>query len=148
MLDIIIETVVDNIKLFPFLFGAFLFIELLEHKFSHHTNDIIKKSGKFGPLLGAILGMFPQCGFSVMATNLYITRIISLGTLISVYLSTSDEMLPILLSRGAGMGIIFKILLIKVVIGMCSGFLIDLLYRNKKYDKNDYHICEEEHCHC
>ena len=147
MINIIIDTIIDNIKLLPFLFIAFLIIELLEHKFSNHTKKFISKSGEFGPLIGSIVGVIPQCGFSAMATNLYVTRIISLGTLISVYLSTSDEMLPILLSEGASMGIILKILSIKVVVGIISGFIIDFIYRKNNF-KNDYHICSDDECHC
>ena len=94
MIDIILETIIDSFKIIPFLFISFLIIELIEHKLSKKSIKLIKKSEKLGPLLGGILGCFPQCGFSVLATNLYITRIISLGTLISIYLSTSDEMLP------------------------------------------------------
>ena len=100
MLDIIMDTIKDGLRILPFLWIAFLLIELFEHKFSRKSKRLIEKSGKFGPLLGGILGCFPQCGFSVMATNLYVTRIISMGTLISVYLSTSDEMLLIMISRG------------------------------------------------
>ena len=106
MIDIILETLLDSIKLVPFLFVAFLIIELLEHKFAKESKKIISKSGKVGPLFGSLLGLFPQCGFSVMATNLYTTRIITLGTLISIYLSTSDEMLPILISRNANISVI------------------------------------------
>ena len=148
MFDIILDTFLDSIKLLPFLFVAFLFIELLEHKFSDKTKDLIKKSDRFGPLFGSILGAFPQCGFSVMATNLYVTRIVSLGTLISIYLSTSDEMLPIMLSKRVDFSIVLKFLLIKVIIGMICGFIIDLVYR-KKYDEKDrYCICDVDHCHC
>lgn len=146
MIDIIKDTLIDSIKLIPFLFFAFLFIEFIEHKLNKKSKKIVMKSKKFGPLIGSILGMLPQCGFSVMATNLYITRIISLGTLISIYLSTSDEMLPILLSEKVDISIILQILLIKVIIGMLCGIIIDLIYR--KNIKEDYHICEEEHCHC
>lgn len=148
VIDIILDTLIDGIKLLPFLFLAFLFIELLEHKFSNKTKKVIEKSGNLGPLLGGLLGIFPQCGFSVMATNLYVTRIISVGTLISIYLSTSDEMLPILLSRGASFEIIFKILLIKVIIGIICGFIIDLIFGTNFSNKKHYDICEEEHCHC
>lgn len=152
MKDILLETLLDGLKLLPFLFVAFLFIELLEHKFSKKTGKIIEKSGKFGPLLGGILGIIPQCGFSVVATNLYVTRIVSLGTLISIYLSTSDEMLPILISRGASFSVIGKILGIKVIIAIISGFVIDFLFRsdiNKEdISKDQYHICEDVHCHC
>jgi hypothetical protein len=149
MKDIILDTLLDGIKLIPFLFIAFLIIELIEHKYSKKTKKIVSNSGKFGPIIGGVLGAFPQCGFSVMATNLYITRIISLGTLISIYLSTSDEMLPILISEGVSFSFAFKIILIKLSIGIAAGFIIDFILRNKnKNIELDSHICEDEHCHC
>ena len=147
MLDIILDTLIDVVKLLPFLFVAFLLIELLEHKFSNKTKKVIKASGRFGPVLGALLGLVPQCGFPVMTTNLYVARIVSLGTLISIYLSCSDEMIPILLSEGADISLIGKILLTKFLIGMVSGFVIDLIFRRKN-SKIDYDICKDEHCHC
>ena len=88
MKDIFFDVLKDSLKLLPFLFFAFLIIELLEHKFNKYTKKITN-TGKFGPLLGSIFGIFPQCGFSVMATNLYITKIITLGTLISIYLAST-----------------------------------------------------------
>lgn len=149
MREIIIDTFIDGLKLIPFLFCAFLIIELIEHKLSSKNNSMISSAGKFGPLVGSFLGLFPQCGFSVLTTNLYVTRIVSLGTLISVYLSTSDEMLPILLSQNVSILLIIKILLIKVIIGMLSGFIIDFILRKKKsYTNIDYEICHEENCHC
>lgn len=147
MKDIIIDTLIDTLKLVPFLFIAFLLIELFEHKFSKKSIKVVESSGKYGPILGSFLGIIPQCGFSVMATNLYVTRLITLGTLISIYLSTSDEMLPILLSEKAEFSLIIKILLIKLFIGMLVGFIIDKIFKVKKEKKN-YDICEEEHCHC
>lgn len=147
MKDIIIDTLIDTLKLVPFLFIAFLLIELFEHKFSKKSIKVVESSGKYGPILGSILGIIPQCGFSVMATNLYVTRLITLGTLISIYLSTSDEMLPILISEKAEFSLIIKILLIKLFIGMLVGFIIDKIFKVKKEKKN-YDICEEEHCHC
>lgn len=147
MIDIIKDTLIDGVKLIPFLFIAFLIIELIEHKLNNRSKKLISTGGKTGPILGGILGAFPQCGFSCLATNLYITRIISLGTLVSVYLSTSDEMLPILLSEKVEISIILKIILIKVIIGIVVGIMIDLLYR-KKRDKIDYDLCVEEHCDC
>ena len=95
-------------------------MEYIEHKTSNKVKCAIEKSGKFGPLLGAILGIFPQCGFSVSATNLYSTRVITLGTLISVYLTTSDEMLPILLTESVSMSTIIAILLIKLILGIIA----------------------------
>ena len=112
ILDILKDTLLDTIKLIPFLFVAFLIIELIEHKMSDKNEKILKKAGRFGPVLGGVLGAIPQCGFSVLASNLYVTRIISLGTLISIYLSTSDEMLPILLSNGTAISKVIIILLI------------------------------------
>ena len=147
ILHIIIHTIIDTLKLFPFLFIAFLIIELIEHKFSKKTIRIVEKSGKLGPLLGGILGCFPQCGFSVLATNLYVTRIITLGTLISIYLSTSDEMLPILISKGTNLKTITSILLIKLSVGVISGFIIDFSTR-KKNKINIKDLCLEDDCHC
>lgn len=147
MKEIIIDTLIDTLKLVPFLFIAFLLIELFEHKFSKKSIKVVESSGKYGPILGSILGIIPQCGFSVMATNLYVTRLITLGTLISICLSTSDEMLPILISEKVEFSLIIKILLIKLFIGMLAGFIIDKIFKVKKEKKN-YDICEEEHCHC
>ncbi len=147
MMDIILDTAVDALKILPFLWFAFFIIELLEHRFTKKTNEVIEKSGRFGPLLGGIVGCFPQCGFSVMATNLYVTRIITLGTLISVYLSTSDEMLPILLAHGVDGMVIFKVIGVKLGIGMISGFVIDSLVPKKKV-VDIHELCENEHCHC
>ena len=145
MIDIIVDTIIDVLKLIPFLFVAFLLIEVLEHKLTSKNKNIITKSKKFGPVIGSLLGIIPQCGFSVMGTNLYITRIISLGTLFSIYLSTSDEMLPILISEKADIKIILQIMF-----GIFYGVLIDLTLRKikKKQDKTNYEICDKEHCHC
>ena len=146
MIDVIIDTLLDSVKLLPFLFVTFLIIELFEHKFSDKGKKIASKSGKFGPIIGSILGVIPQCGFGVAATNLYATRIISLGTLFAVYLSTSDEMIPILIAERAPMSLLLKILLIKFILGMIYGFIIDLILRKKSTPK--YDICDHEHCAC
>ncbi len=149
MIDIIKDTLIDGLKLIPFLFLAFLVIELIEHKLGKKGKKVISKSGSYGPLLGGLLGLFPQCGFSVMATNLYVTRIVSLGTLISIYLTTSDEMLPILISQNVEASIIIKILAIKLIVGIISGFIIDLVIRKSKTKiSTNYEICDDEHCHC
>ncbi len=146
MKEVIIDTLIDSIKLLPFLFIAFLLIELFEHKFSEKSKEKLSNSKKIGPVIGSIFGIIPQCGFSVMATNLYATRIISIGTLIAVYLSTSDEMIPILIAEKAPVSLLLKILAIKLVVGMICGIIIDLVIKRK--DKEDYHICEDDHCHC
>lgn len=157
MIDVIKDTLFDAIKLLPFLFLAYLLMEYLEHKTGNKTKDIVKKSGKLGPLLGGALGIFPQCGFSAAAANLYAGRIITMGTLIAVFLSTSDEMLPILISEAAPIDLILKILGIKLLIGVGVGFLIDGIYtiikKNKKESSKEAedaigHICKHEHCDC
>ena len=149
MKEIILDTLIDALKLLPFLFITFLIMEYIEHKFSEKSKDKISKSGKYGPVIGSLLGAIPQCGFSVMATNLYSARIITVGTLISIYLSTSDEMLPILISNGKDANTILKILVIKIIIGMLCGFIIDFILRKNKKDNLDIkHLCEEEHCDC
>lgn len=150
MLEVLLETIVDSIKLLPFLFLAYLLIEFIENKAQEKTTKAIEKSGKFGPIIGALLGIIPQCGFSAAAANLYVGRVITLGTLISIFLSTSDEMLPVLISKAAPIGIIIEILLIKIFIGMVCGIVIDLLIKHKEADKKEeiHKLCHDEHCHC
>lgn len=149
MKEVILDTIVDSLKLIPFLLVAFLIIELLEHKLNNKTKNILTKSKKVGPIIGSLLGVIPQCGFSVMATNLYITRIITLGTLISIYLSTSDEMLIIMISEKVEISLILKILLIKIFFGIVYGLIIDKIINKKKKDKEtNYELCDEEHCDC
>ena len=152
MLEILEDAIIDSVKLIPFLFLTYLLMEYIEHKTKEKTKETIKKSGKYGPFIGALLGIVPQCGFSVSATNLYAARVITLGTLIAVYLSTSDEMLPIFLSEGVAIDIILKILAIKLIIGMIAGFLIDFVVRLKNKGNTEKEkiidLCEKEHCHC
>ena len=147
MLDIILDTVIDALKLLPFLFITFLVMELIEHKYSEKLSKKLANVNKVGPVLGSLLGIIPQCGISASATNLYITRVISIGTLISVYLSTSDEMLPVLISENANISVILKLLLIKFICGIFFGFIIDFLFnKNKKADIKDF--CDIEDCDC
>lgn len=145
MLDILIDALIDVLKLIPFLFVSFVIMELIEHKMKNKKN--ISKMNKYGPLAGATLGIIPQCGFSALASNLYAAKLITLGTLFSIYLSTSDEMLPILISNKTAPEIIFKLLGTKFLLGLAFGIFIDIIYR--KNHKNEIkNICEEDHCHC
>ena len=152
ILEILEDTTLDTIKLLPFLFITYLIMEYIEHKTSDKVKKTIEKSGKFGPLFGGILGIFPQCGFSVSATNLYAARVITLGTLVAVYLTTSDEMLPILLTEAVSLSTILTILGIKLVIGIVAGFAIDMISRMIKKESTEEtkieELCEHEHCHC
>lgn len=149
MIDTILDAIIDSIKILPFLFLTYLLMEYLEHKTSEKSKNAIKKSGRFGPIIGGLLGAIPQCGFSVSATNLYAGRVITLGTLISIYLSTSDEMLPILISNGTNLGLVLEIVAIKIIIGMVVGLLIDCVFRKKEQEAEHIHnLCEHDHCHC
>ncbi|MBR6526532.1 MAG: arsenic efflux protein [Lachnospiraceae bacterium] len=142
----------DTIKLVPFLFVTYLVMEYLEHHAAGKTRQIMERSGKLGPLFGASVGLFPQCGFSAAAANLYAARVISRGTLIAVFLSTSDEMLPILLSERVDISVIAKLLGIKFVVGMLAGFTVDgikMLIRHRRKDAEKIHeLCEQENCDC
>ncbi len=157
-LEVLLDTGIDALKLLPFLFITYLIMEYIEHKTGDKTKNIIKKSGKWGPVFGAILGIFPQCGFSAAAANLYAGKVITLGTLIAIFLSTSDEMLPILISEAAPIDIILKILATKLVIGIIAGVVIDFIgqaFKKKKEKQANEetteeigHMCEHEHCNC
>lgn len=142
----------DSVKLLPFLFFTYLLMELLEHTTGGKVQNKIKNAGKVGPLWGGLLGIMPQCGFSAAAASLYAGRVITVGTLLAVFLSTSDEMLPIFISESVAPATIIKILGAKVCIAIVSGFLAELVYVNvfKKKEKDmDIHVvCEEEHCSC
>lgn len=146
------HTITDTISLLPFLFITYLAMELMEHYAGGKFQKAIQNSGKWGPFLGAVLGVMPQCGFSAAAASFYSARIIGVGTIIAVFLSTSDEMLPILLSASVPAGTIAKILLTKVAIACVSGYLASFVYQKflqKKDGEMDIHIvCEEEHCSC
>lgn len=150
-IDILKDTIFDCVKLIPFLFITYLIMEYIEHKMSEKTKSTIKKSGKYGPAIGSFLGIFPQCGFSVSATNLYAARVITLGTLISVYLATSDEMIPLFISEAVPINVMLKILGIKFIVGMVVGFVVDLVIKIKRKEMQEekiQYICEKEHCHC
>lgn len=150
MWDVILDTLLDVVKLLPFLFLTYLAMEYLEHRTGNKAEALVKKAGRFGPVIGGLLGIVPQCGFSAAASNLYAGRVITLGALIAIYLSTSDEMLPILISEQAPLGLIVKILLAKAAIGILAGLVIDFLLRRKGVEEHAHihEICEHEHCHC
>lgn len=150
-LDALMDTLLDGVKLLPFLFVTYLLMEYIEHKAGKKAESFIKSSGRLGPVVGSLLGVVPQCGFSAAAASFYAGRIITLGTLFAIFLSTSDEMLPILISEQAAPALIFQILGIKIVIGMVAGFVVDLLIREKGHKEEELrieHMCDHEHCHC
>ena len=150
MLEILLDTLIDIIKLIPFLFITYLIMEYIENKTGNKLKQRIQKSGKYGPFVGGILGIIPQCGFAASCTNLYATGFISIGTLISIYLSTSDEMIPIFISEQVPINTIFKILGVKLLLGVLFGLLVDIIFKLIKLDKKhkEVDICDEDHCHC
>lgn len=145
--EAIYDSCIDSIRLLPFLFLTYLAMESLEHWAGGRMQEIIRRSGKAGPAIGSVLGIFPQCGFSTVAANLYAGRIITLGTLIAVFLSTSDEMLPIMISENVDISVIAKILFCKMLFALIAGFLVDFFFR-KKTEPQIEHFCEHHHCHC
>lgn len=148
------DTIIDALKLLPFLFVTYVIMEYIEHKAGDKAETMVRKAGKCGPLIGSVLGIVPQCGFSAAAANLYAGRIITLGTLFSVFLSTSDEMLPIFISEQVPVLTILRILLAKVLIGMSAGFVIDGVMRKKNYAGTEHEhlkieeMCDHQNCHC
>lgn len=149
MLDILMDAVIDSLKTLPFLFGAYLLIEFLEHKASGPMTQLLARLGPLGPVGGAALGCVPQCGFSVAAANFYAGRLITPGTLIAVFLATSDEALPILLSRPGAAGSLGMLLGVKLIAGALVGIVVDIVYSKflkHKMSEPFHELCED--CGC
>lgn len=152
LLDALIDASLDTLKIAPFLFLIYLLMEFIEHKAGEKTRKFISGSGRIGPLIGGLLGAVPQCGFSAACSSLYAGRVITLGTLFAVFLSTSDEMLPIMLSGGKPLTAL-KIIGAKALIGVVVGFVVDLIIRHRPHDEHEHErgihdMCEHDGCHC
>ena len=148
LLHILWHGLLDSLKILPFLFFTYLLMELLEHKAGDRVQAAISKAGKAGPAIGGALGLIPQCGFSTMAAGLYAGHVITPGTLLAVFLATSDEMLPVFLGAGVSAGRIFTVLGLKLGIALVTGFVTDLCLRGRIREMHVEDLCEEEHCHC
>lgn len=148
IIDAVTDSFMDSVKLLPFLFLTYLAMEYLEHKAGQKMQETIRSAGRGGPAIGSVLGIFPQCGFSTVASNLYAGRIITTGTLLAIFLSTSDEMLPIMISESVRVSVILRILAVKVVVALAAGFAVDFLCRRKQRKMQIEHLCEQHHCHC
>ena len=149
--EILLQGFVETLKLIPFLFLTYLLMEFIEHRASDKANEFMNKAGRFGPAVGGALGAVPQCGFCAAASNLYAGRIITLGTLIAVFLSASDEMLPIMLSGDVKIGSVLLILLYKASVAILVGFAVDIAMRLmhiKGEEINIDEICDNDNCHC
>lgn len=149
---VVIHAIEDNLRMIPFLFVTYCIMESMEHAVASKTEGAVKCSGKLGPFFGGILGILPQCGFSAAAASFYSGGVITLGTLLAIFLSTSDEMLPILISETVPAMTIVKILGMKAVIGILGGFLADFglkkIGKGHVVQKHIHDLCEQEHCHC
>ena len=151
MQECLMDGLMDTIKLLPYLLITFILLELLEHKLSKKNEKVLAKNKKDGPILGGILGALPQCGFSAMASNLFSSRVITIGTLVAIFLSTSDEMLPIMLSEQVDIMLLIKIIGFKVLVGIIVGIIVDLILRKRESKKEETtisEICEHDNCHC
>ena len=149
--EVILESVLHSLKILPFLFVAFLVIEFLEHKAQDKIKHLFTRAGAFGPMVATVLGCVPQCGFSVMSANLYSSGIITLGSLIAVFLATSDEAIILLAAAQNGSFEICKLLVTKIIIALFFGYLIYFI--EKKGHKHHHHhhshdLCEQDHCGC
>ncbi len=149
-LDALLDTLTDGLKLLPFLFGVYLIIEFIEDRAEDRTVELIHRAGRWGPVAGAALGVVPQCGFSAAVSNLYAGGLITRGTLLAVFLSTSDEMLPVLISGGAPASFIGKVLLYKVLAGVLAGILTDAAEKRFRPSRRRtlHQLCEQENCRC
>lgn len=149
--DVLSEAVIDTLKILPFLFVAFLVIEFLEHKAQDKVKHLFTRAGSAGPLIGTLLGCIPQCGFSVMCSNLYSSGIITLGTLVAVFLSTSDEAVVLLATAHNGSHEIFKLIVTKIVIALIFGYGIYFIEKKSHKEHHHHHshdLCEHDHCGC
>lgn len=149
VLDILLDALLDTLKVIPFLLGVYILIEYIEHKSSDKLGNALKKMGPFGSIGGAILGVIPQCGFSVVASNLFAGRLITMGTLLAVFISTSDEAIPMLVSNPGSIGDLWKFILIKMAVAIAVGIVVDLILRLLHLDKQQgsiHDLCS--HCDC
>ncbi len=129
LIDILLDAGKDTLSLVPFLLVTYLALETLEHVAGDRVNGAIKRAGAAGPVVGSLLGMVPQCGFSAMAATLYAGRVVTLGTLVAVFLSTSDEMLPLLLAEQVPVQTMAMLLASKALIALVTGFIVDAAIR-------------------
>ena len=143
IVDILTDTVLDGLKMLPFLFGAYLLLEWIEHRSGSKLRHRLSHSGRYSVPLGAAIGLIPQCGFSVAASNLFAGRLITTGTLLAVFLATSDEAIPVMLASPNGAGKILPLLGLKLLFAVIGGYLADCLFFRQTHEKQ----CETTHCH-
>lgn len=143
----------ETLKLLPFLYLTYFLMEWIEHRAGERVEGLIRRAGRFGPLVGGTLAILPQCGFSAAAAGLYAGRVITVGTLIAAFLSTSDEMLPILLSGGLPVPSVLSLVAVKAGIAIACGFAVDFVLRRRRGETIHAHegvdeLCRDEGCDC
>lgn len=148
-IDILIETLVDCGKLVPFLYATLFLMEYIEHRASGRLVDLLRRSGRLGPVVGAALGCIPQCGFSAACAELFNGGLITAGTLVAVFLSTTDEALPILIAQPDRWGVLLQLIAVQAAIAIITGFLLDALWRiplqNREYAEHaEKHVCASD----
>ena len=152
LLHVLEHSVMDTLRLVPFLLVTYLAMEALEHSAADKVQSVVERSGKAGPAVGSLLGALPQCGFSAMAATLYAGRVVTVGTLVAVILSTSDEMVPVFLAHGEPLGRMLAIMGAKVLVGLVVGFAVDAALRAMRRSGDGHahihELCERAHCHC
>ena len=146
MFEFITEALIDTLRTLPFLFLAYLLIEYLEHHVKLQSVQRMMVHNRLGVVVGSLLGVIPQCGFSVTAANFYTSRLISAGTLAAVFLATSDEAIPILIAEPKMLPVVWKMILLKVVIAIIAGILLDTIWRKKEKHEMFHELCRD--CHC
>ena len=152
LVDVIADSLLDTLELVPFLFVTYLAMEALEHSTGGRMEGLVARAGHAGPVVGALLGAIPQCGFSAMAATLFSGGVVTAGTLVAVILSTSDEMVPVFLAHQEPMERLLSIMLLKVVVGMVVGLLVDAVLHAVRHvgtpRPHIHDLCERAHCHC
>ena len=150
MWDAILDALVDSLKALPILLVVYVLIDFMEHKGGVKFEKLVTRSKKLGPLWGAGLGIIPQCGFSAIMSDLYSRKMITIGTLIAVFVATSDEAIPLLISSPKYIGSLGILILLKIVLAIAFGYLFDLVFRKSTIKKDDLQHnphCEHEHSH-
>ncbi len=149
LIHVLEHSFLDTVKMLPFLLIAFLLLEFIEHRAGEKTMNILSRSGKAGVLVGSALGLIPQCGFSVIGANFFADRVISLGTVLAIFLSTSDEALVILMSDPSKFKDVLFLLLVKFVIAVVAGYVIDIIFKKLNHEHVNHHLQEhhDDHCH-
>ncbi len=148
MLHVLEHALLDSLKILPFLFLTYLIMEFLEHKAGERVERAIARAGHAGPAIGGLLGLLPQCGFSTAAAGFFAGRVVTVGTLLAVFLATSDEMIAVFLGEGLSPRTVFTVLAVKLVVAVLAGFAVDLLFRKRQGELHVEDLCEEEGCHC